>query len=296
MKLFKGSGVAIITPFIDQTTIDIELFKKLIEFQIKNQTDALIIGGTTGESATLSYQEKLKIFQIAVETCNKRIPVIANTGTNNTLESIKLSFDAKNIGVDGLLLVTPYYNKPNQRGLYEHFKTIAEAIDLPIILYNVPSRTSVNLEAETTIKLSKIKNIVGVKEASGNLEQAKKIILETDSNFALYSGNDDLIYEINRLGGDGVISVVANLFPKETHDVYACYEENPEQSKQIQNQLNILNDVLYIEPNPVPIKAMFQELNIKVGNPRLPLVSADEMTISKIKSALITFGAKEVVI
>jgi len=295
MKLFKGSGVAIITPFIDQT-IDYELFKRLIEFQIKNKTDALIIGGTTGESATLSYQEKLQLFKIAVETTNHRIPVIANTGTNNTAESIKLSFDAKNLGVDGLLLVTPYYNKPNQRGLYEHFKTIAEAVDLPIILYNVPSRTSVNLEAETTIKLSKIKNIVAVKEASGNLEQVRKIIQETDEDFALYSGNDDLVYETNLLGGDGVISVVANLFPKESHDLFDVFKTNPSQSKKLQERLNILNDVLYIEPNPVPIKALFHILNINVGLPRLPLVSAEKRTISILENAIIQFGAKEVLL
>jgi 4-hydroxy-tetrahydrodipicolinate synthase len=295
MKLFRGSGVAIITPFIDQT-IDYELFKKLIEFQIKNKTDALIIGGTTGESATLSYQEKLKLYQVAVETAKGRVLVIANTGTNNTSESIKLSFDAKNIGVDGLLLVTPYYNKPNQRGLYEHFKTIAEAVDLPIILYNVPSRTSVNLEAETTIRLSQIRNIVAVKEASGNLEQVKKIIQGTDENFAVYSGNDDLVYETNLLGGDGVISVVANLFPKESHDLFELFESNPNASKKLQERLNILNDVLYIEPNPVPIKALFHIMKINVGQPRLPLVSAENRTISILENALIQFGIKEVLL
>lgn len=295
MRLFEGSGVAIITPFKNNQVND-QLLIDLIEWHIKHQTDALIIGGTTGESATLSHEEKLHIYQLAVQTAQGRVPVIANTGTNNTKESIDLSIAAEKIGVDGLLLVTPYYNKPTQKGLYAHFKAIADAVELPIILYNVPGRTSVNLSAETTIQLSKVKNIVGVKEASGDLTQVKTIIDNVDPSFTLYSGNDDLIYEIMKLGGRGVISVVANLLPKETHDICAISITNLKDAKERQKRLDILNDVLYIEANPVPVKTAMSLLGVPVGSPRLPLVEMEEVNIEKLKQALKTYGLERIVL
>ena len=292
MNLFKGSGVALITPFENQK-VNEALFVSLIQWHLKNQTQALIIGGTTGESATLSFKEKCRIYELAVKTANHLIPVIANTGTNNTEESIQLSQAAEALGVDGLLLVTPYYNKPTQRGLYEHFKVIAEAVKCPVILYNVPGRTSVNLAAKTTIELSKIANIIGVKEASGDLKQVKEIITNT-KDFQVFSGNDDLIYETLSLGGDGVISVIANIAPRETQQVCTLFETNKLAAKKAQNALDILNDVLYIESNPVPVKTVFKHLGVDVGSPRLPLVEMEEANKVKLIQALEHFGLKEI--
>lgn len=293
MSIFKGSGVALITPF-KEDTIDDALFIKLIEFHIKNKTDALIIGGTTGESATLSKEEKLHIYKLAVLTAKKRIPIIANTGTYNTKESIEMSIKAEKLGVDGLLLVTPYYNKPTQRGLYAHFKAIADAVSIPVILYNVPGRTSVNLEAETTILLSKVKNIVAIKEASGNLNQVKAIIDGVHSDFDVYTGNDDLIYDVLKLGGKGVISVVANILPLETHQLCELFHTNIEKAQSIQKHLDIFNDVLYIESNPVPVKTVFHLLGINVGSPRLPLVNMEEKHIKILKDAMHLARLKEI--
>lgn len=293
MSLFKGSGVALITPFKNDV-IDDALFISLIEFHIKHSTDALIIGGTTGESATLSKEEKLHIYKLAVKTSNTRIPIVANTGTYNTKESIELSIKAEQLGVDGLLLVTPYYNKPTQRGLFAHFKAIANAVSIPVILYNVPSRTSVNLEAETTILLSKIPNIVAIKEASGNLTQVKTIIEGVTQDFDVYTGNDDLIYDVLKLGGKGVISVVANILPFETHNLCKQFETNEQKALEIQKHLNIFNDVLYIESNPVPVKTVFKLLGIDVGSPRLPLVDMEDSNISILKEAMTKANLKEI--
>lgn len=293
MSLFKGSGVALITPFKNDV-IDDALFISLIEFHIKHSTDALIIGGTTGESATLSKEEKLHIYKLAVKTSNTRIPIVANTGTYNTKESIELSIKAEQLGVDGLLLVTPYYNKPTQRGLFAHFKAIANAVSIPVILYNVPSRTSVNLEAETTILLSKVPNIVAIKEASGNLTQVKTIIEGVTQDFDVYTGNDDLIYDVLKLGGKGVISVVANILPFETHNLCKQFETNEQKALEIQKHLNIFNDVLYIESNPVPVKTVFKLLGIDVGFPRLPLVDMEDSNISILKEAMTKANLKEI--
>jgi 4-hydroxy-tetrahydrodipicolinate synthase len=293
MSLFKGSGVALITPFKNDV-IDDALFIKLIEFHIKHKTDALIIGGTTGESATLSKEEKLHIYKLALETSNKRIPIIANTGTYNTKESIELSIKAEKLGVDGLLLVTPYYNKPTQRGLYAHFKAIADAVSIPVILYNVPGRTSVNLEAKTTILLSKIPNIIAIKEASGNLTQVKTIIEGVTKDFDVYTGNDDLIYDVLKLGGKGVISVVANILPFETHNLCKQFETNEQKAVEIQKHLDIFNDVLYIESNPVPVKTVFKLLGIDVGSPRLPLVDMEHSNIVILKEAMKKANLKEI--
>jgi 4-hydroxy-tetrahydrodipicolinate synthase len=293
MKLFKGSGVAIITPFIGDQ-INESLFISLIEWHIQNKTDALIVGGTTGESATLSYQEKLRLYQLAVATAKKRIPVIANTGTHNTKESIALSMAAENSGVDGLLLVTPYYNKPTQKGLIAHFKAIAQSVNLPIILYNVPGRTSVNLMASTTIMLSKVDNIMAIKEASGDLDQIQTIIKAVDKDFYIYSGSDHQIYDILKLGGQGVISVVANLAPYETHLLCEIFDKDQDKAHEIQDHLNVLDRVLYIESNPVPVKTALMMLGVSVGIPRLPLVVMDEENQIILKNAMTVFGLKDI--
>ena len=221
VNMFKGSGVAIVTPFDKNNNIDYDTYKKLIEFQIKNHTDAIIVCGTTGESATLNTDEKKELIKFTVKSVKGRLPVIAGTGSNNTDTAIELSKFAKKAGVNGLLLVTPYYNKCNQEGLYFYYKKIAESVNLPIILYNVPSRTGVNIELETLIKLAKIDNIVGIKEASGNISQILKIAYSLENKLQIYSGNDDQTLPILALGGSGVISVAANIIPKQIHDL--CY-------------------------------------------------------------------------
>jgi 4-hydroxy-tetrahydrodipicolinate synthase len=236
----------------------------------------------------------LHIYKLAVTTANKRIPIIANTGTYNTKESIELSIKAEKLGVDGLLLVTPYYNKPTQRGLYAHFKAIADAVSIPVILYNVPGRTSVNLEAKTTILLSKIPNIIAIKEASGNLTQVKTIIEGVTKDFDVYTGNDDLIYDVLKLGGKGVISVVANILPFETHNLCQQFETNEQKASEIQKHLDIFNDVLYIESNPVPVKTVFKLLGIDVGSPRLPLVDMEDSNIVILKEAMKKANLKEI--
>ena len=295
MKLFKGSGVALITPF-ENGEINQTLFIQLIEWHIAKKTDALIISGTTGESATLSKEEKKRLFQTAVQISAGRVPIIANTGTNNTQESIELSIEAATLGVDGILAVTPYYNKPTQRGMIEHFKAIANAVNIPIILYNVPSRTGVNLSQESVVELSKIPNIIAVKEASGDLKQVQAIIEGTASDFAVYSGNDDLIFDILKLGGDGVISVVANIAPFETHQLCAEFLIEKENAKLIQERLDILNNVLYCEPNPVPIKEALAQLGLSTREVRLPLTTMLEENRKQLKEALNVYGLHEVVL
>ncbi|MCK7483357.1 MAG: 4-hydroxy-tetrahydrodipicolinate synthase [Candidatus Moduliflexus flocculans] len=272
MKLFQGSGVAIVTPFKDNQ-INLLEFATLIDWHIEHKTSAIIVIGTTGESPVLSMDEKKLLIRSAVEFSAGRIPIIANTGTNNTAQSIELSLYAQNVGADGLLLVAPYYNKPTQRGLIAHFSAIAQAVELPIILYNVPSRCGVNIQAETVIELSKVANIVGVKEASGNLEQIKEIIDKTGDEFAVYSGNDDQIFDVLALGGDGVISVSANLIPQTISTLCTLFfNGNTTESSELSNDLSLLHKVLFIESNPVPIKAAMNVCGHDVGATRLPLV------------------------
>ncbi len=291
MKLFRGSAVALITPFKDDV-IDVETFKQLINWHIDAGTQALIITGTTGESATLSKDEKLMLYRIAVETAENRVPVIANTGTNNTAESIVLSREAEALGVNALLVVTPYYNKPDQNGLKAHFSAIAKSVSVPIILYNVPSRTGVNLEVKTLQTLANEENIVGIKEAAADLEQIKAMIASTPDDFALYSGNDDLFYDTLALGGDGVISVVANVVPQDNQALYETFQTNPKSAEEAQQRLNILNDVLFISPNPVPAKAALKSIGFTVGDVRLPLTTMPEDNLKKLHDALNAYGVK----
>ncbi len=283
--LFKGSGVALITPFDEMLEVNYEMLEKLILWHIAMGTDALVICGTTAESATLTLEEKKQILAFSMKVANHQIPIIAGTGSNNTKQSIELSAYAKSIEVDGLLLVTPYYNKPTQRGLIAHYKAIAHAVDLPIILYNVPSRTGVNLEVSTVVELSKVSNIVAIKEASHDLVQIKKIIDETDDSFAVYSGNDDQTEEIMNMGGKGVISVTANILPKEIHEIaHQIYKGK---------ELSEINDVLFIESNPVPVKQALSFLGFHVGGVRLPLVELTKENENTLIETLQKFGLKE---
>ena len=270
--LFKGCGTAIVTPFTENG-INFSEFKKLLEFQIKEGVNAIIVCGTTGESSTMTLEEKKQTIKFAVDTVRKRIPVIAGTGGNCTKSVIELSKYSEEIGVDGLLIVTPYYNKTTQQGLITHYKAIAESVSLPIILYNVPSRTGVNIEPKTCFELSKVDNIVAIKEASGNISQVAQISNLCGDNLYIYSGNDDQIVPICSLGGIGVISVLSNIKPKFVHDmVYDFLNGNIDNARKMQlNVLPLINS-LFSEVNPIPVKYALNELGFNFGVPRLPLV------------------------
>lgn len=288
--LFKGSGVALVTPFINEE-VNYEKLAQLIEIHVNSKTDALIILGTTGENVCLSDEEKMQIIDFTVNAVNKRIPVIVGTGCSSTKKTIELSLYAKAAGADGLLIVTPYYNKPSQQGLFYHFLEISKHVDLPIILYNVPSRTSVNLAADTVIKLSKLYNIVGIKEASGDLFQIQTIINNVNPEFGIYSGNDDQLLDILRLGGYGVISVTANLFPEKVSNIVSNYlSKNIEESEKEFQELRNINQILFIETNPVPVKTAMNLLGYNVGGVRLPLVDLSEKNLNVLVLTLKELG------
>ena len=272
--LFIGCGTALVTPFTQDNKINFEELKKLLEFQVELGTDSIIICGTTGEASTMSLEEKKQVIQFAVETVHKRVPVIAGTGGNCTKSSIELSQFAEKVGTDGLLLVTPYYNKTTQKGLIAHFSEIAKNVTIPIILYNVPSRTGMNIEPETCFKLSKISNIVGIKEASGNLSQVARISYLCNDDLWIYSGNDDQILPILSVGGIGVISVLSNIMPKFVHNmVYDYLSGNFTLAKDSQIKAIPLIECLFSEINPIPIKSALNLIGYNVGTPRLPLIS-----------------------
>ena len=270
--LFKGVGSAVPTPF-DENGVNISEFRKFLQFQIDNNVDALIVCGTTGESSTMTRDEKIIAINCALEVANEKIPVIVGTGSNNTREAIEMSKIAERLGVDGILVVTPYYNKTTQRGLIAHYKAIAESVSIPIILYNVPSRTGVNIEPQTCLELSKIDNIVAIKEASGNISQVAQISNLCGDNLYIYSGNDDQIVPICSLGGIGVISVLSNIKPKFVHDmVYDFFDGNIDKARKMQlNVLPLINS-LFSEVNPIPVKYALNELGFNFRVPRLPLV------------------------
>ena len=283
-------GTAISTPF-DESGINFEEFKKLVEFQIIQGTDAIIVCGTTGESATMSTNEKEDLIKFTVDIVDKRVPVIAGTGSNNTANSIELSKYAESVGADGLLLVTPYYNKTTQQGLIAHYSAIADTVNLPIILYNVPSRTGMNILPETYAKLSKINNIVAVKEASGDISQVAKIAQLCGDNLNIYSGNDDQVIPILSLGGLGVISVLSNIYPKFVHNMVINYlngKHNAALAAQL-NSLELIN-TLFSEVNPIPVKEALNILGFNFGNPRLPLVEMSETAKVKLKQAIEKFA------
>lgn len=285
--IFKGAATAIVTPFDENLNINYDKMKELIEFQILNGIKAIIVCGTTGESSTLSTEEKKELIRFTVEVVDKRVPVIAGTGTNNTAYSIELSKYAEEVGSDGLLLVTPYYNKCTQDGLYQHFAEIAKSVDLPILLYNVPSRTSVNIAVDTVVKLSKIPNIVGIKEASSDLSQIAEILSKVDNSFDVYSGNDDQILPILSLGGKGVISVLSNVLPRETDNICELYFSNKvEQAKILQLKYLTLMKTMFIEVNPIPIKECMNILGYNVGATRLPLSKISDKNLQVLKETL----------
>ena len=292
MAIFKGSGVAIITPMKENGEVNFEMLDTLLEVQIAGGTDAIIICGTTGESATLTEEEHLEVIRHCVETVNQRIPVIAGTGSNDTAFAIQLSKDAEAVGADALLLVTPYYNKATQNGLIRHFTAVAEAVSIPIILYNVPSRTGCNIQPETAAYLAKnVENIVAIKEASGNISQVAKLALLTKGCMDIYSGNDDQVIPLMSLGGLGVISVLANVAPRQTHEMAQAYLDG-DVKKACELQLKALPLIaeLFNEVNPIPVKAAVAMQGYEVGDPRLPLTPIEPAHKEALKKAMQEYG------
>ena len=286
MSIFKGSGVAIVTPF-NERGVDFEKLEELIEWQISSKTDAIIVCGTTGEASTMTEQERKETIKFVVDVVNKRIPVIAGTGSNNTSSAISMSKWAEKIGVDGLLVITPYYNKTTQKGLFEHFKAIANSVTSPIIIYNVPSRTGLNITPATLLKLCVISNIVAIKEASGDISQIAQIKSLCKDNLDIYSGNDDQVIPILSLGAIGVISVLANIIPTDIHNMCELYLKG-EHAEALNIQLGYLplNSAVFIETNPIPVKTAMNLMGMKVGNLRLPLCEMEENTLQILKKEL----------
>ena len=288
--LFKGCGTAIITPFT-KNGVNFEEFARMIEFQIKEGADAIIVCGTTGESSTMTEQERKDTIKCAVETAKKRIPIIAGTGSNCTASAIEMSKYAESVGADGVLLVTPYYNKTTQEGLIEHYKAIASSINIPIILYNVPSRTGLNITPKTCLELSKVKNIVAIKEASGNLSQIAEIAELCRDNLTIYSGNDDQILPILSVGGLGVISVLSNIIPKDVHKmVHYFLEGNIKKATKIQLDTLNLTKALFSEVNPIPVKAACNMFGFAAGIPRLPLIEMSKEGQKNLKAEMKKYG------
>ncbi len=295
MAIFTGAGVAIVTPMNANGSVNFDKLGETIEYQIANKTDAIIICGTTGESSTLTHEEHLACIKYAVDKVAKRIPVVAGTGSNCTETAIYLSTEAEKYGVDGLLIVTPYYNKATQNGLVEHFTSVANSVKVPIILYNVPSRTGCNILPETAIKIAKkASNVVAIKEASGNISQVAKLanlIRENKLEFDIYSGNDDQIVPVLSLGGKGVISVLSNIAPEKTHNIVAKYLEG-DVKESLKLQLEALNviDALFCEVNPIPVKAALNMMGFNVGPLRKPLTEIEDVHKETLKAAMTSYG------
>ncbi|MCR4807072.1 MAG: 4-hydroxy-tetrahydrodipicolinate synthase [Lachnospiraceae bacterium] len=292
MAIFTGSGVAITTPFKKDGSVDYDTFREQIEYQIKGGTDAIIVCGTTGEASTLSHEEHLDCIKFCVEVVNKRIPVIAGTGSNCTETAIYLSTEAEKYGADALLIVTPYYNKATQKGLIEHYTMVAESVKLPIIMYNVPSRTGCTIQPETAAYLAKnVKNIVAIKEATGNISHVAKIMQLAGDSIDLYSGNDDQIVPILSLGGKGVISVLANVAPKQTHDIVASYlAGDVKKSCELQLKALPLCNTLFCEVNPIPVKKAVQLQGRDGGTLRRPLTEMEPENAKKLETVMKEYG------
>lgn len=290
MSLFTGSGVAIVTPFSGKE-VNYDELGHLIEFQIENGTDSIIICGTTGESSTLTDDEQIECIRFTVDKVNKRIPVIAGTGSNDTPHAIELTRRAEEVGADGVLLVTPYYNKTTQKGLIEHYTDIANATNLPIVLYNVPGRTGLNITPKTAFELSKIDNIIAIKEASGDIAQAVELAALCGDRLDIYSGNDDQIVPLLSLGAKGVISVMANVVPRETHDMVQKFLAGDiAGSREIQLKLFPIFKALFVEVNPIPVKAALSLMGYPVGPCRKPLTSMEPHNLENLKKAMIDVG------
>lgn len=292
MAIFTGAGVAIVTPFHADGSINYNKLEELIDFHCNNGTDSIIICGTTGESATLTEAEHVECIQKAVEFTKGRIPVVAGTGSNNTMTAIELSKAAEEVGADGLLMVTPYYNKATQNGLIAHYKAVANEVKLPIILYSVASRTGCNIEPATVATLFReVENVVGIKEASGNVSQIAKIMNLTDGKIDLYSGNDDQILPVMSLGGIGVISVLSNVAPRETHDICAKYFAGDHKgSLEMQLKALPLIEALFSEVNPIPVKKALNLMGYEVGSLRMPLTELTEGNTEKLAKAMRDYG------
>ncbi len=292
MSVFKGSAVAIITPFHADESVNYEAFADLIEFQIAGGTDAIVVCGTTGESATLSEEEHIEVCKFCVDQVKGRVPVIAGTGSNSTRTAIDLSRDMDEYGIDGLLLVSPYYNKATQNGLYAHYKAVADSVKAPIIMYNVPSRTGCNIQAETAARIVKeVPNVVGIKEASGNISQIVKLMALTDGNIELYSGNDDQVVPLLAMGGLGVISVVANVAPGAMHEMCARFFAGDIQgAARLQIETLDLCNNLFSEVNPIPVKKAVALLGREAGPLRMPLTEMEPAHAMALKKAMEDFG------
>lgn len=288
--IFVGCGTAIVTPFTDDG-VNYEEFRKLLENQVENNIDAIIVCGTTGEASTMTKEERKETIKFAVDVVNKRTKVIAGTGSNNTKEAVEMSKYAESVGVDGVLVVTPYYNKTTQKGLIAHYKEIADAITIPIILYSVPSRTGVNILPETCLELSKIENIVAIKEASGNISQVAKIANLCGDNLTIYSGNDDQIIPVLSLGGKGVISVLSNVMPKYTHEMVRKYLDG-QVREACEMQLKVLDLIenLFSEVNPIPVKHALNLVGYNYGKPRLPLIELSDENKEKMRNVMLKHG------
>ena len=293
--MFKGSFVAMVTPFTESGKVDEKGINELVEFHIKNGTDGIVPCGTTGESPTLSHEEHKRVVEITINAVAGRIPVIAGTGSNSTWEALDLTSHAKEAGADGALIVVPYYNKPTQKGLYLHYKKIAENIDIPIIVYNVPSRTGVNLLPETLAKLAELENIVAVKEASGNLEQMAQIVELCGDKITLLSGDDKLILPVLSIGGKGVISVVANIIPADVANVIREFEQGNYKTAQdiFISKVYPLSSAMFYETNPIPVKTSVQLMGLPAGDLRLPLSPMSDDNLVKLKADLVKFNLLE---
>lgn len=294
MAIFTGAGVAIVTPMKENGDVNFEKLGEILEEQIKEGTDSIVICGTTGESSTLTHEEHLETIKYTVDKVNKRIPVIAGTGSNCTETAIYLSTEAEKYGADGVLLVTPYYNKATQKGLIEHYTKIADSIKIPVILYNVPSRTGINIQPKTVAYLVEhVENIVGIKEASGDIAQVAEMAALTKGKLDIYSGNDNQIVPLMSLGGKGVISVLSNVAPRYTHDMVEKYL-NGDVKESCDMQLNAmpLINALFLEVNPIPVKAAMNLMGMEVGPLRSPLTEMEEAGREKLKEEMVKFGLK----
>ncbi len=293
MSIFTGAAVAIVTPFNDKKEVNYEEFGRQIELQIEGGTDAIVVCGTTGEASTLTHEEHLDVIRYCIKAVGGRIPVVAGTGSNCTETAIYLSREAEEAGADGLLIVTPYYNKATQKGLYEHYKLIADSVKLPILLYNIPGRTGgVNILPETVVRLcTETENIVGVKDATGNISQVAKLMSLAGGKVDLYSGNDDQIVPLLSLGGKGVISVLSNIAPRQTHDICAkFFAGDVEGSREIQLKAIELIDALFCEVNPIPVKKAMNLMGLNAGPLRRPLTEMEDANAVKLEKAMKDFG------
>ncbi|MCQ2470923.1 MAG: 4-hydroxy-tetrahydrodipicolinate synthase [Clostridia bacterium] len=290
-SIFTGAGVALVTPFHENGKVNYEKLKELIEFQIKNKTDALIMCGTTGESATLTDKEHIEIIKFAVKCAEKRVPIIAGTGSNDTAHAVSMSEEAEKAGVDGLLMVTPYYNKTSQEGLIKHYEFISKRVSTPIIVYNVPSRTGVNIQPETYREIVKLNNITGIKEANGDISSVAKTMSLCNDEVNIYSGNDDQIAPICALGGKGVISVLSNILPLETHKMaISGVRGRMKECSRLQKQHLALCNVLFSDVNPIPVKEAMNLMGMNVGRCRLPLCEMSKVKKEILKKTLIEYG------